>query len=93
LKKAFNLSWSILLKACDCDLSGSIGMGCDPKTGNCECMPGMKGKDCDVCPPRHDLIPHGGCFQCDTCTHHLWDRLDRLKDRFGPIAIEIEVSM
>jgi hypothetical protein len=67
---------------CHCDKygvqSGLSGISCNPKTGDCKCIPGVKGKYCDKCDDRWILVKNQGCKSCDTCVHTLLDDLESL---------------
>ena len=39
---------------------------CDRKTGQCLCLPNVKGRQCDACEANHWKIASGkGCERCD----------------------------
>ena len=40
----------------ECECKFAIGSGCDPITGQCVCLPGVTGLNCDSCPHNHYLI-------------------------------------
>ncbi|KFU90605.1 Laminin subunit gamma-3, partial [Chaetura pelagica] len=50
--------------ACDCNPDGSApGLdGCDPSTGQCHCLPHLRGRACGLCQPGYyNLQPAVGC--------------------------------
>ena len=65
-----------------------MGVGCDPLTGQCACLPGVIGEKCETCPYRWVLIPDAGCFECDSCAHNLLDVTDQLKQTIDPYVDE-----
>ncbi|XP_009997287.1 PREDICTED: laminin subunit gamma-3 [Chaetura pelagica] len=53
--------------ACDCNPDGSApGLdGCDPSTGQCHCLPHLRGRACGLCQPGYyNLQPAVGCKSC-----------------------------
>ena len=80
-----------VLAACGCNTDYSLGFGCNPNTGQCECLPGVIGEKCDHCPYRWVLKEEEGCFECDSCIHDLLDVTDQLRSRIDPVVIEFEV--
>lgn len=50
---------------CACHPDGSLHGKCDPLTGECECRPGVTGRDCSRCQERHAFI--GGVCTCKYC--------------------------
>lgn len=92
--------FNIMYTACGCNSEYSVGISCNPQTGQCECLPGVIGDKCDHCPHRWVLIQPEpnidqttgvGCFQCDTCTHSLLDVTDGLFTQLYPVSKEFEV--
>lgn len=77
--------------ACGCNTGYSRGFGCNPNTGQCECLPGVIGDKCDRCPFRNILIPDSGCLKCSSCIHNLLDSNNDLKNIIDPIMIDFEV--
>ena len=69
-------------QSCNCEKygvqTGMSGISCNNKTGDCKCIPGVKGKYCDECDERWILVKHKGCMECDTCVHTLLDDADEL---------------
>ena len=52
--------------SCDCSKKGSASDVCDPRNGQCSCLPGVGGKSCDQCKPQHfGLTSTIGCQNCD----------------------------
>ncbi|VDL68178.1 unnamed protein product [Nippostrongylus brasiliensis] len=49
-------------QSCDCHPDGSLHGACNPLTGQCECRPGVTGRDCSRCQHRHAFI--GGVCTC-----------------------------
>ncbi|XP_032815544.2 laminin subunit alpha-5 [Petromyzon marinus] len=43
-------------RGCLCDVGGSLGRGCDSRTGACSCRPHMGGRRCDR-PEQHYFLP------------------------------------
>lgn len=82
-----------ILSACGCNTEYSIGVSCDPLTGQCECLPGVIGDKCDHCPARWVLIEEEGCFACDSCTHDLLDVTDQLFLMLDPHVREFDVRL
>ena len=68
---------------CNCEKhgvqTGMSGIACNNNTGDCRCIPGVKGKYCDQCDDRWILVKHKGCMECDTCVHTLLDDADELQ--------------
>ncbi|XP_052132560.1 laminin subunit alpha-1, partial [Frankliniella occidentalis] len=70
---------------CLCDPLGSVGDYCDAR-GQCECLPGVSGLRCSVCPLRQVLTARGSCTTCeDACTGELLRGLEDL-------AFDLEVG-
>lgn len=44
---------------CECNPHGSVSDECHELTGQCNCRPGITGRDCSHCQPRHILTPKG----------------------------------
>ncbi|CAD6189781.1 unnamed protein product [Caenorhabditis auriculariae] len=51
-------------ETCGCHPDGSLHGACNPLTGQCECRPGVTGRDCSRCQERHAFIG-GVCTSCD----------------------------
>lgn len=43
-------------QSCACHPYGSINNICDRSTGQCLCQPGVTGRDCSSCSPRHAFM-------------------------------------
>lgn len=67
-------------------------MGCNPANGQCSCLPGVVGKNCDSCPHRWVLIEDRGCQGCDNCQHQLLDETDALAAMLDPVKDDFEVG-
>lgn len=50
---------------CNCDPLGSVNKTCHPLHGQCVCRPGVTGRQCDQCMPRHWGFSDEGCKPCD----------------------------
>nr|XP_032808700.1 laminin subunit alpha-1-like isoform X2 [Petromyzon marinus] len=65
-------------RPCGCHGDGSLGGECHHATGQCACLPGVMGRACDQCQPRHVLV-NKNCLSCnDDCTGLLLNDLDVL---------------
>ncbi|CAG0883844.1 unnamed protein product [Cyprideis torosa] len=64
---------------CNCNPFGVVRDGCDDETGQCFCKPGISGRDCSICRPRH-VMTEQGCASCDEdeCAGPLLAELKRL---------------
>ncbi|KAK3731434.1 hypothetical protein QZH41_013619, partial [Actinostola sp. cb2023] len=55
-------------KACDCNATGSnMSVPCNGVTGQCHCMPGVTGRQCDRCMVMHVNFSSDGCSPCPEC--------------------------
>ncbi|CEF61838.1 Laminin subunit gamma-1 [Strongyloides ratti] len=61
----FNITSGIGCESCDCDLTGSLGIGCDIGTGQCKCKPGVTGRRCDQCDIYYYGFSEDGCKLCE----------------------------
>ncbi|XP_060679811.1 laminin subunit alpha-1 [Hemiscyllium ocellatum] len=53
-------------RTCDCNVNGSYGEACDPKTGHCQCKPNVLGQKCDHCLHGYFGLSTGlGCVPCN----------------------------
>ncbi|XP_022099403.1 usherin-like isoform X2 [Acanthaster planci] len=50
---------------CSCNPSGGTSPYCNPVTGDCQCNPGVHGRDCDQCLDGYFSLGPGGCLLCD----------------------------
>ncbi|MPC52271.1 Laminin subunit alpha [Portunus trituberculatus] len=75
---------------CLCREGFSIGVGCDPLTGQCQCLPGVIGDNCDGCPYRWVLVEGYGCQECGECVHALLDTTDELSHLIEPTISEFK---
>ncbi|KAF8367906.1 lam-3 [Pristionchus pacificus] len=68
---------------CECHRDGSVHGACNPLTGQCECLPGVTGRDCSRCQERHAFIG-GVCTSCDQgCYLPLMATLDLIEDNLA----------
>nr|VZI50826.1 unnamed protein product [Spirometra erinaceieuropaei] len=66
-------------KSCGCNPSGSRSQRCNMKTGQCSCLPGITGRQCDECQPGH-VVDGGRCIDCrGECTGELLQRTDEVE--------------
>lgn len=95
-----NSIYCIIFTACGCNSEYSVGVSCNPRTGQCECLPGVIGDKCDHCPhrwvliqpePNMDQMTGVGCFECDTCTHSLLDVTAGLFSKLYYVSNEFKV--
>ncbi|XP_064094384.1 laminin subunit alpha-like [Macrobrachium nipponense] len=70
----------------------SVGVGCNPLTGQCSCLPGVVGANCDGCPYRWVLIEGYGCQECEECVHALLDTTDELIRLIEPTILEFKTA-
>jgi laminin alpha 3/5 len=82
--------YHVFFVACECNSEYAIGVGCDPGTGQCSCLPGVVGEKCDRCPWRWVLIEDRGCQECGSCHHQLLDVTDLLAAELNPVMDEFE---
>ena len=85
------------IAVCDCDPDGSlVGTVCKAFGGQCVCLPGVRGRQCDECRPgTYDLSP-SGCTGKEyiilvEMLQHLWASgssqiLDYIACKFIPAA-------
>ncbi|MBN3303592.1 LAMC3 protein, partial [Amia calva] len=58
-------------RPCSCSPSGSVvsAQGCDPQTGQCQCLSHVMGRDCSQCERGFfNLRPRVGCERCNCST-------------------------
>lgn len=48
-------------RLCGCDPTGSKSDGCDADSGQCECLPGVTGLECNMCKANHYGFSNQGC--------------------------------
>lgn len=73
---------------CGCNPSGSTSAFCDRVTGKCRCKPGITGRVCDQCRPRH-AITEDGCIACDDeCSGRLLDEVETLITQAKSVDLE-----
>lgn len=46
---------------CDCYPVGSFSRSCDPETGQCQCRPGVIGRQCNMCDNPFAEVTNSGC--------------------------------
>lgn len=46
---------------CDCYPVGSFSRSCDPETGQCQCRPGVIGRQCNTCDNPFAEVTNSGC--------------------------------
>ena len=46
---------------CDCYPVGSFSRSCDPETGQCQCRPGVIGRQCNSCDNPFAEVTNSGC--------------------------------
>ena len=51
-------------QSCDCNKQGSTSLNCNPKGGQCDCRPGVTGRQCDQCHPGFYGFSANGCTPC-----------------------------
>ena len=51
-------------QSCDCNKQGSTSLNCNPKGGQCDCRPGVTGRQCDECHPGFYGFSANGCTEC-----------------------------
>jgi len=48
---------------CECDSTGSVpNTTCQPFGGQCTCLPGVRGRQCDECRPGYHSFSTTGCM-------------------------------
>ena len=74
---------------CSCNSYGSESDQCDARSGQCYCVPGVTGRACDQCKPRHVLTKQRTCRNCnDGCVGTLLDIMDNIQDTLHTIDLE-----
>ncbi|XP_040165290.1 laminin subunit alpha-1 isoform X1 [Anopheles arabiensis] len=57
-------------EGCNCHPKGSLGQGCNQKTGQCHCKPSIEGRQCNLCRKGYwDLNSGNGCIPCSCDTN------------------------
>lgn len=46
---------------CNCNKYGIISDECHEETGQCNCKPGITGKDCSICENKNHILTENGC--------------------------------
>ena len=83
----FSPSDDISCQSCDCHMTGSLDQHCSPSTGQCACLPGVTGRQCNVCMDGYAGMDHTGCkghldihvytcrftYVCMCVNFHIWD--------------------
>ncbi len=90
---SFFLFLFFFFAGCLCNPQFAFGGGCNPRTGQCECLRGVVGQNCDRCPHRWVLIKNVGCEPCDTCIDGLLDDTDLLTEMIEPLMADFNVIM
>ena len=49
------------LLECHCNTTGSMNIACSRSTGQCNCQPGVNGRQCDNCMKQHYDFSSDGC--------------------------------
>ncbi len=91
-------------ESCGCNTDFAVGGTCDQETGQCECLPGVTGINCDRCPTHWILVVNDtrterppwkapfnyeeGCFPCSTCVSDLLTATESLNSTLSPIMSE-----
>ena len=74
---------------CDCNPFGSETDQCEASTGQCYCVPGLTGRACDQCKPRHILTHRRSCKNCnDGCVGTLLDSMESIKYNLDTIDLD-----
>ena len=74
---------------CDCNPFGSETDQCEATAGQCYCVPGVIGRACDQCKPRHILTHERTCKNCnDGCVGTLLDNMETIKYTLDTIDLD-----
>lgn len=57
----YHLRGSDTCLPCDCYPVGSFSRSCDPETGQCQCRPGVIGRQCNACDNPFAEVTNSGC--------------------------------
>lgn len=69
-------------RPCNCNRYGSVSDECHEETGQCNCRPGIAGRDCSECSRDRFILTQQGCTTCDDgCTGVLLDEFTLLDKR------------
>ena len=106
-EKSQNCQSILGCETCGCNIEFTIG-GCNPSTGQCECLPGVVGLNCDRCPTNWVLVVNDtrtvepewkqnfdydeGCFPCSSCVSDLMESADKLDKTLEPIMNEFDAA-
>ncbi|CAL1543632.1 unnamed protein product [Lymnaea stagnalis] len=75
-------------KPCHCNPEGSLNLLCDAVSGQCTCISGISGRNCDECSDPTFGVQNGQCISCYTgCTGILLDDLKNLSIPLNKINI------
>ncbi|OZC11109.1 laminin EGF-like protein [Onchocerca flexuosa] len=70
-------------QACNCDVGGALGIGCDVETGECRCRPRITGQKCDR-PIENHYFP--------TLWHNKYEAEDGISVEQNPVRFAIDKS-
>jgi len=75
--------------SCDCNPFGSETDQCEAASGQCYCVPGVTGRACDQCKPRHMLTHQRTCKNCnDGCVGTLLDNVEEIQYNLDTIDLD-----
>ncbi len=91
-------------ESCGCNTDYAVGGTCDQKSGQCKCLRGVIGQNCDHCPNHWVLVVNEtrtrrpdwkmpftydeGCFPCPSCVSDLLEVTDMLNSTLAPVSSE-----
>lgn len=61
---------------------GSNSTDCDKDSGQCSCLEGLIGQQCDIC-EEWSILTSSGCEECTGCSRILKDYMDDLSAEIG----------